>query len=173
MQALPTKTRVCLVVHAKELKRTTNTGRLILKALSNSEMHVRGIGELDLSPSLSAQYTSLLLYPSDDARELNPDFLSTLEKPVQLIVPDGNWRQASKVQTRHKELSHLQRVKLPASPTGKLHIRKETHPQGMATLEAIAQALGILEGPKTGEYLNSIYQAKLNQTLAGRGSKSF
>ena len=37
---LETKTRVVLIVHAKELKRTTNTGRLALKSLKNSELRV-------------------------------------------------------------------------------------------------------------------------------------
>ena len=168
MMALPTRTRVCLVVHAKELKRTTNTGRLVVKALSNSQMLVRGLGDLDLSTLLTPNYTSLLLYPSENAIELTDEFVRTLQPPIQLIVPDGNWRQASKVHTRHQELQDIPRVKLPLPAQREMHLRNESHPYGMATLEAIASALSIVENPKTGDYLQTIYQAKLKQTLAGR-----
>ena len=107
---LDLQTRVCLVIHAKELKRTTNTGRLALQALKNSEMHVRGEGKekLDLSEILDPVYQPLLLYPSDDAVELDADFVASLKKPVLLIVPDGNWRQASKVHHRHQELDQAE-----------------------------------------------------------------
>ncbi|MBI2209610.1 MAG: DTW domain-containing protein, partial [Deltaproteobacteria bacterium] len=39
---LDLSTRVCLIVHVNELKRSSNTGRLALRALVNSEMRVRG-----------------------------------------------------------------------------------------------------------------------------------
>lgn len=70
---LDLKTRITLIVHAKELKRTTNTGRLALKALSNSEMRIRGVDRLtlDLSDLLSQSYRTFLFYPSDNAVELN------------------------------------------------------------------------------------------------------
>ena len=48
-------TQVVLVIHAKELKRTTNTGRLAIHALLNSKMCVRGEGQVPLvAPTLDA-----------------------------------------------------------------------------------------------------------------------
>lgn len=170
---LETKTRVCLVIHAKELKRTTNTGRLALHSLINSEMRVRGsdTSALDLSDLLQDTYHPLFLFPSEDAVELNEEFVRTLSKPVLLIVPDGNWRQASKVQTRHPELAPIQRVFLKKEtslePTAVL--RAETTENGMATLEAIARAMSVLENPQVGSTLNQLYTLKLTQTLLGRG----
>lgn len=164
-------TRVCLVIHAKELKRTTNTGRLGLKALVNSEMRVRGDEResLDLSDLLSPNYKTVLLYPSDDAVELNAEFVLQQTLPIQLIVPDGNWRQASKVHYRHKELSSVLRVRLKNSSPTNQQMRLETVPDGMATLEAMAHALSAIEGAEVGDALLSLYKAKLEQTLIGRG----
>jgi DTW domain-containing protein YfiP len=168
---LDLKTRLCLVIHAKELKRTTNTGRLALQALKNSEMRVRGegIGALDLSPLLTSSYRTLLFYPSEDAVDLTPEFLATDPRPVQLIVPDGNWRQASKVHYRHKELADIPRVMISKPNLSAHHLRAETTPEGMATLQAIAEAMGVLEDAEVKEKLMALYNAKLTATLVGRG----
>jgi DTW domain-containing protein YfiP len=162
------QTRVSLIIHAKELKRTTNTGRLAVHALSNSEMIIRGQDHhpLDLSHLLSPDYESYVLYPSEDAidlEQLKPT------KPIQLIVSDGNWRQAGKLNTRHPELSHLPRVKISGGNMALYHMRKEHFKEGLSTLEAIALALGAIEGPDVGERLMSLYRAKLGATLIGRG----
>jgi DTW domain-containing protein YfiP len=87
-----------------------------------------------------------------------------------LIVPDGNWRQASKVHHRHPEIKHMRRVKIGVRDPGLKFIRRETRPLGMATLQAISFAMGVLEGPKVEEHLLSVYQAKWEQTLKSRGT---
>lgn len=168
---LSLKTRVLLVIHTRELKRTTNTGKLALEALVNSAMKIRGIKDqpLDLSDQLMPEYESLLYYPSEDAVILNQSFMKSITKPVQLIVPDGSWRQASKVHIRHSEIGHLQRVMINAENTARHHLRAETTSYGMSTLEAIAKALGVIEGAEVEALLTALYQAKLRNTLIGRG----
>ncbi len=168
---LDLKTRVSLVIHAKELRRTTNTGRLAVHALSNSGMYIRGGAHerVDLSFLLSPQFESYVLFPSEDAvavEDLRP------QKPIQLIVSDGNWRQASKLNTRHPELSHLPRLKISSKNTGQNHLRKEHFQEGFSTLEAIAQALRVIEGEAVGDCLLALYQKKLAATLEGRGQAS-
>ena len=171
---LDLKTRVCLVIHAKELKRTTNTGQLAMKALVNSEMHVRGQGteRLDLKVVLRPDYRSFLFYPSLDAQELNSSLVAESSLPIQLIVPDGNWRQAGKVHLRHPELSQLPRVMIKARNQSSLHLRAEHSDEGMATLQAIAFAMGVIEGEDIKRDLLELFEAKLRQTLKGRGQKN-
>lgn len=162
------KTRVSLIIHAKELKRTTNTGRLALHALVNSEMYIRGktTERVDLSSVLDPSYESYVLFPSDDAMNLED---IKPQKSIQLIVTDGNWRQASKLNTRHPELSHLPRVKISSANMARFHLRKEHFPEGLATLEAIALALRVIEGDVIGDSLMDLYHKKLTATLQGRG----
>ena len=126
-------TKVTLVVHAKELKRTTNTGRLLIHSLVNSEMRVRGgLDEnIDLSDILSPQYKSLLFYPGEDALELNAGLVAQSAKPIQLIVPDGNWRQASKVRSRQKELGEIPCVRISTPNVAQQHLRAESRVNGM------------------------------------------
>lgn len=165
---LDLKTRLSLVIHAKELKRTTNSGRLAIQALVNSKMYIRGntTDRLDLSSLLLPEYESYVLFPSDDAINLED---VKPQKPIQLIVTDGNWRQASKLNTRHTELSHLPRVKIGAANTAQYHLRKEHFSEGMSTLEAIALAFKIIEGDVVGDGLLALYNKKLTATLQGRG----
>ena len=168
------RSRLCLVVHAKELKRTTNTGRLAVEALENSEMRIRGEGReaLDLSDLVAnSTYRTVLFYPSDEAQDLTPEFVAQDPRPIQLIVPDGNWRQASKVHYRHPELKGIPRVMIKAANTAKYHLRAETTAEGMATLQAIAHAYSVIESAEAGNELMKVYNAKLEQTLIGRGLK--
>ena len=173
LPALALATRICLVIHTNELKKSSNTGRLALRALANSEMRVRGeLGAaLDLSDLLSARYRTFLFYPSKDAQELNSDLLEEDARPIQLIVPDGSWRQAGKMLYRHPELKHIPRVKLGAAAAPKYYMRAQHRPEGMATLQAIAHALGIIEGAAVEAALLKLYDAKIERTLMAKGSR--
>lgn len=169
--SLKLKTRLNLVIHHREMKRTSNTGQLAIKALVNSKLHIRGVKEqaLQLDNILKDEFETLLLYPSDDAVLLTPEYVKSITKPVQIIVPDGNWRQASKVHTRHKELSEVKRVKVARVGVDPYHLRQESTDNGMATLQAIAYAFGALEGQEVQDRLLELYERKLVRTLIGRG----
>ena len=67
------RTKICLVIHHRELPRSSNTGLLAVKALVNSEVRIRGEGRapLDLKDVLSSQYRTFLFYPTNDAVELD------------------------------------------------------------------------------------------------------
>ena len=166
--SLDLKTKVTLIIHARELKRTTNTGTLALKALVNSEMRVRGRehSRADHSDLLSPAYETYILFPSEDALDLEE---ISPRKPVQLIVADGNWRQAAKVNHRYPEFGSIPRVKINHRNEATEHLRKEHFESGMSTLEAIARALKIIEGEEVGRILLGLYDAKLRATLSGRG----
>ena len=166
------KTKICLVIHRKELKRTTNTGQLAVRSLTNSEIRIRGAlnqQALDLSDLLVPAYRTLFFFSGPEAVELTPEFVQQSSLPIQLIVPDGNWRQASKVYPRHPELKNVQMVKISSPNLAKNHLRAEHSPEGMATLQAIACALGIIENDATKLALLRLYEAKLSRTLQGRG----
>jgi len=172
-EELDLETKLLLVIHSKELKRTTNTGRLALKVLKNSEMRVRGEmdNQLDLNEDISRdKYQSLFLFPDDSAHLLTPDYIKQFKKPIQLIVPDGNWRQASKVSTRHKELAEIPKVRLMDRSLSHQFMRKESKQEGMATMQAIAYAYKVLESDVVGDKLLGIYNEKLKRTLDLRGA---
>ncbi len=165
-----TSTKLSLVIHHRELKRTTNTGTLAVHALVNSEIFIRGQENniLDLSKILSDDYETYVFFPSEDAQDIESLKPS---KPVQLIVSDGNWRQAGKLHRRQPELKNLPRVCINEINQGTQHLRKEHTSHGFSTLQAIALAYGHLEGQAVKDQLLQLYQAKLSATMIGRGIK--
>lgn len=164
-------TKICLVIHHRELTRSSNTGLLAARALVNSEVRVRGAGRdtLDLKNALTPQYRTFLLYPSPDAVDLLDALAVHDARPIQLIVPDGTWRQARKLHSRHAELNGVARVKVGVPNDLTYQLRAQRQPGRMATLQAIAHALGVIEGASVRDQLMQLYHAKVERTLIGRG----
>lgn len=169
--SIPLETKILILMHHRELKTTTNTGRLAALALPNSEIRIRGktTAPLDLSDLQTSGQKILLLYPSEDAHELTPEFVATLERPITLVVPDGNWRQAAKVGQREPALATATRVKLAPGPLSEYRLRAEPKAEGLATLEAIARALGVLESIRVRTQIETFFRIMVERTLWSRG----
>jgi DTW domain-containing protein len=163
---IETTTRLVLVIHHTELRKPTNTGHLGAACLVNSEVHVRGLEGAPSAPIEWGDRTPLLLFPHEGEAEV----LEPTAAPVALIVPDGNWRQASKVRARVPGLKDVRCVTLPPGPPSIYRLRSEPHPEGLATMEAIARAMGILEGAHVQEALERVFRAMVERTLWARGA---
>lgn len=165
------QTRVVILMHHRELTQTTSTALLAKITLSNFELRVRGIRDEPMSnEDLTPEgRQSLVLYPSEEAQELNHEYVTTLTKPISLIVLDGNWRQAAKMGSRIAELRDVPRVKLPVGAPSEFRLRHEHRNDGMSTFEAIARALGIIEGAKVQQELEAIFKIRVERTLWSRG----
>jgi DTW domain-containing protein YfiP len=101
--------------------------------------------------------------------ELDRELVAQDRTPIQLIVPDGTWRQARKVHSRHHELKDVPRVKIGAPNLSKFHLRFQHKPEGMATLQAVAHALGVIEGDLVKAQLLKLYVLRVERTLVARG----
>jgi DTW domain-containing protein YfiP len=168
---LTTRTRVVLFIHRFEHRKPTNTGLLAASCLVGSEVHVRG-GESDANVPFVCPEGSraLVLFPYEGATPL--DQVEPSEAPVTLVVPDGSWRQASKVYKRVPGLAGLPCVSLPPGAHSTYRLRTEAHEKGLSTIEAIARALGILEGAAVQAALEEVFLAMVERTLWARGMVS-
>jgi DTW domain-containing protein YfiP len=165
---LSTRTRLLLVIHRIEARKPTNTGKLAAQCLVNSEVLVRGHADAPTPPFVTDEASQpVFLFPHPDAVPLERFVGST--KPVILIVPDGTWRQASKVYHRVSGFRDVPCASLPSGPPSIYRLRSEAHPHGLATLEAIAQAMGILEGDGMRRALERPFRAMVDRTLWARG----
>jgi DTW domain-containing protein YfiP len=168
---IETRTRLVLVIHRYEDRKPTNTGRLAAACLANSEVIVRG-HETHPTPPFAFDPGSqpFLLFPHDDALCLTK--VAIPSRPVTLIVPDGNWRQASKVRNRVPGLRDVPCVSLPVGAHSRYRLRAEAHEAGLATIEAIARAICRLEGdegPRVQAALEFVFRAMVDRTLWSRG----
>jgi tRNA-uridine aminocarboxypropyltransferase len=168
---LELETRVVLVMHYKELPRTTATGPLALAALDNSELHVHGLRDrpVELDHLHEEGRRVLVLFPQAGACTLSEAFRSEDPRPVTLIVPDGSWHQASRMPKRIGALARAQPATLPPGPPTRWGLRRETDPSGLATFEAIARALGYLESPLVRLELEGLFERMVAATCQNRG----
>jgi DTW domain-containing protein YfiP len=164
-------TRLVLVMHHREFTKTTATGPLALLTLKNSELRIHGNREcpLDCRDLVVPERRTLLLYPGDDVPVLDQKLLAQDGRPVTLVVPDGNWRQASRMGRRLPGLENAGMVRLPPGRPSEWGIRREHHEEGLATFEAIARAMGIIESPAVREGMEALFRLMVQRTLAAKG----
>ena len=165
---------VSLVVHVRELKLTSNTaqfGPLMLPEKAKIDIRGRVFETFDATPILERPGRPLFLYPHDDALELNDDFKAKYPGPYNLIIPDGNWQQARKVRQREEGFKNLMAVKLPPGITSEYGLRKAQHAEWVCTYEAMAHALGALEGAHVTEKLMTFFRKWVRQTERARAGE--
>ena len=166
---LETRTRVVLIRHWREAHATTNTGRLAALALPRMEIHDHG------APSLPPVTAADLDLPADPTRawllfppeEGHPPPAADAPLPEVLVVLDGSWRHARRMVRRLEAVQALPRFSPPPSQVVRHRLRTPTFPGGMATLEAIAQALAVLEAdPAVGQRLDDLFELFVERVRA-------
>ena len=171
---LALRTRVLVAFHHREWSRTTNTGHLAVRALAGSSACLWGEGDGELRDVATGQATTWPPHDGAFAFVLAPGG-ATLDPtqlppgPVCMVVPDGTWRQALKMPRRIPALRDLPRLGLPAPPRADYHLRTTSRDDGLATLHAIALAVGLIDGPEAEAALLAPYRAMVSGTLSTRG----
>jgi DTW domain-containing protein YfiP len=170
IQRIESRHRLLLVVHRNEAEKPTTTGRLATLVLANSEIVVvTGKG----GPSVEVEMPdAVLLFPAPDSVPLL-EVAAQASRPLTLVVPDGTWAEAQKMRRRVPGLSSLPTVALPPGPPSTYRLRSEPKDGGLSTLEAIARAWTILEGPR-GDVVQAallgVFERFVERTLWMRGT---
>ena len=168
---LDSRTRVLLLQHPSEVNHALNTARLAALGLVNSQLVVGEVFE-DLSELLNPPgYTARLLFPADDAQPLQA--YSPGEQPMLLVVPDGTWRKARKLLHLNPLLAALPRVTLANGGVSRYRLRKAPGPGALSTVEAIAQALQVLETPQSFDALLQPFEALIEGQIAAMGQETY
>ncbi|NTX66655.1 DTW domain-containing protein [Myxococcus sp. CA051A] len=145
-----TRTRIVLLQHIVETWKKSNTGRVAALALSNAKLLTYGAPDESFDTSVLSEPGTWMLFP--DGPSAPPD----APAPRQLVVLDGSWSQARRMSQRIPVLRTLPRLVLPPPESGMLMLRAPTHPSGMSTLDAIARAVAMLEGPEAAAALERL-----------------
>ncbi|WP_448650158.1 tRNA-uridine aminocarboxypropyltransferase [Pseudomonas fluorescens] len=169
--SLDSRTRVLLLQHPSEVNHALNTARLAALGLNNAQWVVGEVFE-ELETLLNPPgYQARLLFPGDDAQPLQaytPD-----DQPLLLVVPDGTWRKARKLLHLNPLLAALPRVTLAGDYVSRYRLRKAPGPGALSTVEAIAQALQVLEAPTSFEPLLKPFDALIEGQIAAMGPAVF
>lgn len=198
LHAVETTTRVLMVIHAKEIPKPSNTGRLVPRCLSNSDLVIHGRrpqSEMPLQNEhpghyghpghserseesqtsrlrlpIPSDYMPLVLFPSPQAQVLEESFVQSIATPICLIVPDGNWNQGSRIPKRYPIMRDSQHVILPPGAPSEYRLRTEPRqPYGLATMEAVARALQVIEGEKVYQHLMHVFRTMVERALWTKG----
>ncbi|WP_164018044.1 tRNA-uridine aminocarboxypropyltransferase [Pyxidicoccus trucidator] len=137
-----TRTRFLLLQHVMEAGKKSNTGRVAALALVNGRLLLHGAPTESYDTALLSEPGTWLLFP--DGPSAPPD----APAPRQVVVLDGSWSQARRMTQRLPALRALPRLVLPPPEPGMLRLREPSHPSGMSTLDAVARAVAMLEGPE-------------------------
>lgn len=168
-QQLSLDTSVLVFRHRREVHKPTNTARLVPLTLTHAQVHVVGLPEdrVNYAQIQQAHRLPLLLSPTPTSVPLTADIARST--PITLVVPDGNWRQTRKMAQSEPEMRALLAVHLPPGPPRRFELRKHPEPDRLSTFEAIARALGILEGSAVQIELERILALHVERILCTRG----
>jgi DTW domain-containing protein len=161
-----TRTHVRVIRHNKEGHKSTNTARLAALALSRCDILTYGAPGQPFDVSVLEAPGTWLLFP-----EAQPPPPGT-PPPGCLVVLDGNWTQARRMYQRLPLLRRLPGISLPPPAPDTRRLRRPPHPEGMSTLEAIAGALSLLEGPHVAHPLHELHERMIDRVLECRGRRS-
>jgi DTW domain-containing protein YfiP len=146
--ALPAACAVSIVMPGSEARAASNSARLAALWLSGGSLHVRGADGLSDPTELLSRPGTALLFPGGNTAAPLPHGVR------QLIVPDGTWSQALRIERRWFAAAGLPRLELaPSWPSAYGLRRSAAADKGplrsgmrsqLCTFEAIAIALGQL-----------------------------
>jgi DTW domain-containing protein YfiP len=157
---LDISTRLIVIIHSKEWRKSTNTGYLARLATRDGEVRLHGLPHRTLNTEGidAGSASSLVLFPGHGAEPLTTDLVVSLPRPLTLLVPDGNWMQAKNMMRRVRMLNQARPVRLDGSSLNFQNLRHNACAGRMSTFEAIAQALGILEGQAIADHLLDFFR---------------
>lgn len=168
---LDSYTRVLLLQHPSEVNHALNTARLAALGLTNAELRVGEVFE-DLQALLNPPgYQACLLFPGEGAQLLQPGIAG--DRKLLLVVPDGTWRKARKLLHLNPLLAQLPRVTLPEGAQSRYRLRKAPGPGALSTVEAIVQALEILETPTSFAPLLHPFEALIEGQIEAMGADTY
>lgn len=147
LPSVPTRTRIVILQHPHERTHPFGTARLARLCLPMASVHVPWAGFTGtLEERVEVPADAAVLYPHPDSPLL--DALPPGERPSTLIAIDGTWAHSKRLYRENPWLQAYRHVRLDPSAPSRYRIRKEPRPDYVSTLEAILEALRILE-PET------------------------
>lgn len=142
---IETRTRVIVLQHPRESEVPINTIRIARLVVPSMQLFV-GV-EFDQDRALDAALSDpghppILLFPGPNARDLRTE---PPTHPVSLVLVDGTWSQAARLVRRNPRLRSLPQYAFVPSAPSNYRIRREPHEQFVASIEALAEVLTLLE----------------------------
>lgn len=157
-------TRILVIRHALENHKSTNTARIARLALERMEiLDWDSRNPPDALAWVRSHGNVWLAYPGSTTADC------AHARPDAVLILDGTWRQVRKLLRTHPWMFLLPRLSLPGPTHEGRRLRVSPLAEGRSTIEAIAAALSVLEGPEKGAPLEALHDVMVEQVLSARG----
>lgn len=165
LPAVRTRTEVLVVRHERESWKSTGTARIA--ALAMPHARIMDFGE-NSEPARSELVTEVdpgtfLLFPSDEAAPWDGAAVK------KLVLLDGTWRQVRRMYAKLPSLHAVPKLALPEKAQRVLRLRDSKFEAGRSTLEAIAEAIALLEGEAVAAPLHAVHAQYVERVFRARG----
>lgn len=178
ISVIENQTCVLILQHPDEARHPLNTARLAVQGLRYADLLV---GETfpELGDFLAPFDSVFLLFP-DQGDGVAPASVRSPQltpcKPDEarlLVVPDGTWRKARQIISNNPLLQSLPRLALSAAQPSQYKVRKAREPGALATIEAIAGALAVLEPQQDFQPLLKPFHVLVDQQIQAMGPQVY
>jgi DTW domain-containing protein len=164
LPSLPVTVGCTFILHRSERQKSTNTGKLAARMLHGARWLVRDGRELEQAAGEGA----FVLFPAEGALSLEEAHAAGVRT---LVVPDGTWQQAGRIARRDPRCAGLPCVRVEAARPSAYGLRRNARPDGLCTLEAVAEALRVLEGPAVADAMHTAFASwRARAELVRRGN---
>lgn len=168
-----------LLMHRNEVFKPTNTGRLVVDTLpENTQVFEWCRTEpepalLQLLEDPARQVVVLFPAQGADAVVAPEEALqSTGARRLTLVVPDGTWRQASRMVRLSPWLGRYPRLVLQEGRRGEYAVRAALAEHQLSTAEAVAEALAQCGQAEPARWLDHYFSVFNQHYLASRHSRA-
>lgn len=162
---LETGIRLTILQDPHEQRHALNTARLVALAIASATLNV-GTNFPDYE-SVDGRF---VLFPGPEAMPITAALAGEL---TELIVLDGTWRKARKLLYLNPKLAALPQVRLPAAGGSAYRLRKAPQAGALSTVEAVAQALNLLEQTSRFDALLAPFNRLIEQHIHAMGAEVF
>jgi len=133
---------VVVLRHPTETRHALNTAKLL--GQMGSRCHVLDGEVFEAADILEPGHRACCLFPGESSVPLSERVPDDAAFPLQLIVLDGTWSKARRILRLNPWLADLPQVRVELGPSR--YVLRKRAPEGGSTLEAVVEALGLLEG---------------------------
>lgn len=172
---LQSRAKFFLLVHERELAKTTNTGHLVVNAFAGAEYGIWSRVEPPkrlLSLIDDGAYEPLVVFPADAVSASVTD-VSTIPshrsaKSPLLILLDATWQQASKMYRQSSYLAGLSLLSLQPQQASRYGLRRNQGDGHLSTVEVVIEILAQMQETAAAQGLNRYFQDFLHHYQASR-----
>jgi DTW domain-containing protein YfiP len=159
------RTSVLVLQHPRERLHPIGTARFAQLGLCNARVEVAwNAGQREERAPAWLPEGTALLYPTPEARDLRA--LPPLERPRHLLVLDGTWHTARTLYRDKAWLARLPHVRFTPLAPSNYRLRREPTRDHVSTIEAIVEALRVLEPETRGlDQLLAAFDAMIDDQL--------